>query len=96
MAGIPGIVFTVKNILFGELNVKTPISVNFCILHMKWFLHRKKLENLEPFFREYQFYLRFLMLVEKARYVRKNALNTFTRDYGNIAQGPAFEWPLLL
>jgi hypothetical protein len=75
---------TAKDIIFGCLRTNMPIYLNFCILHLKWFIHTKRKEDLMPYFVNYLHYLEHVLQVEEARHIRNNDKTHFDRHYAKI------------
>ena len=70
--------------LFGILGPKPPVELNFCIIHIKWFLHCKKKRILEPHFIDYLMYLKNVMHIEKTTATRKKNSMSYNKTFSEI------------
>jgi hypothetical protein len=82
---IQNTILTTQDIIFGCLRTNAAISLNFCILHLKWFIHLKRKEDLTPYFMNYLYYLKHVLQVEEARHIRNNDETHFAKHYAKIA-----------
>ena len=79
------IALSTTDIIFGVTQNRAPRALNFCILHLKWFIHVKKLRQEVPIFREFLLYLKSTLNVEKYLSVQKSDHVKFEKELGRMA-----------
>lgn len=79
------IVLSVKDIIFGVLKKNIPSSLNFCILHVKWFIHCCRKIQAPIIFENFLHYIKNVLKVEKWRCVRNVRIADFEKSFGDIA-----------
>ena len=79
-----GLSLTVNDKLFGILDPKAPLALNFCIIHIKWFLHCKKKKGLEPYFIEYLTYFKNVLHIEKTLAIKRKNLTRYNTAFSLI------------
>ena len=79
------IALSTKDIIFGVIENRIPRALNFSILHLKWFIHVKKLKAEVATLKEFLFYFNSVLVVEKCLAVQKHDLVNFEKDFGKIS-----------
>ena len=72
--------FKTKDIIFG-LFEKNYMCQNFCILHAKWFIHVKKQNSSQVFFKHYLVYLRGVVQYTSCMYIPNKQENNFNKYF---------------
>ena len=73
------------DIIFG-IHTSLKTSVNFCILHAKWFISLRRLDEYNVNFNNFLSYLKGVFLIEKQIAVNRKHLPYFNNTFGNVVR----------
>ena len=71
------------NVIFGIL-AKHSFTLNFCILHAKWFIHCQKIRKQSVHFARFCSYLKRVLQVEQTISTRNKTVDKFNKGLGQV------------
>ena len=71
------------NVIFGILS-KNSFTLNFCILHAKWFIHCQKVRKQGVLFARFCSYLKRILQVEETISTKNKAVDKFNKELGHV------------
>ena len=73
----------VCNLIFGILS-NDSFTLNFCILHAKWFIHCQKFRKQRVLFAKFCSYLEVVLHVEQTISPRNKMVDKFNKELGRV------------